>query len=97
MDPNRRRSISQGFYWHFRQPGNNQPGDGFWSKVLTKFLAMMDQGPYRDIDSVSSNITNYTQVAVVAGGTTKMCSKWHWKSINKIMVPTFLTFARGWF
>ncbi|KAF5791366.1 putative glutathione transferase [Helianthus annuus] len=34
--------------------GNNQPGDGFWSKVLTKFLAMMDQGPYRDIDSVSS-------------------------------------------
>ncbi|KAF5792825.1 putative glutathione transferase [Helianthus annuus] len=34
--------------------GNNQPGEGFWSKVLAKFLAMMDQGPYRDLDSVSS-------------------------------------------
>ncbi|MFS8011364.1 hypothetical protein Hanom_Chr14g01308221 [Helianthus anomalus] len=34
--------------------GNNQSGDGFWSKVLAKFLDLMDQGPYRDIDSVSS-------------------------------------------
>ncbi|XP_021980824.1 uncharacterized protein LOC110876975 [Helianthus annuus] len=34
--------------------GNNQTGDGFWSKVLAKFLELMDQGPYRDIDSVSS-------------------------------------------
>ncbi|XP_035837107.1 caldesmon-like [Helianthus annuus] len=34
--------------------GNNQTGDGFWSKVLAKFLDLMDQGPYRDIDSVSS-------------------------------------------
>ncbi|KAJ0929101.1 putative glutathione transferase [Helianthus annuus] len=34
--------------------GNNQTGDGFWTKVLTKFLELMDQGSYRDIDSVSS-------------------------------------------
>ncbi|XP_021979646.1 bcl-2-associated transcription factor 1-like [Helianthus annuus] len=34
--------------------GNNQTGDGFWSKVLAKFLDLMDQGLYRDIDSVSS-------------------------------------------
>ncbi|KAJ0944188.1 putative glutathione transferase [Helianthus annuus] len=34
--------------------GNNQSGEGFWSKVLAKFLALMDQGPYRDLDSVSS-------------------------------------------
>ncbi|XP_022023666.1 uncharacterized protein LOC110923919 [Helianthus annuus] len=34
--------------------GNNQTGDGFWSKVLAKFLELMDQGPYRDIDSVLS-------------------------------------------
>ncbi|XP_021984881.1 uncharacterized protein LOC110880720 [Helianthus annuus] len=34
--------------------GNNQTGDGLWSKVLVKFLVLMDQGPYRDIDSVSS-------------------------------------------
>ncbi|XP_022032368.1 glutathione S-transferase T3-like [Helianthus annuus] len=33
---------------------NNQTGDGFWSKVLAKFLELMDQGPYHDIDSVSS-------------------------------------------
>ncbi|XP_021995700.1 sporozoite surface protein 2-like [Helianthus annuus] len=34
--------------------GNNQSGEGFWSKVLAKFLVLMDQGPYRDIDSISS-------------------------------------------
>ncbi|XP_021974604.1 uncharacterized protein LOC110869677 [Helianthus annuus] len=34
--------------------GNNQTGDGFWSKVLAKFLGLMDQGAYRDVDSVSS-------------------------------------------
>ncbi|XP_035844087.1 uncharacterized protein LOC110932127 [Helianthus annuus] len=34
--------------------GNNQSGEGFWSKVLVKFLVFMDQGPYRDVDSVSS-------------------------------------------
>ncbi|XP_035839105.1 glutathione S-transferase T3-like [Helianthus annuus] len=34
--------------------GNNQSGEGFWSKVLAKFLVFMDQGPYRDVDSVSS-------------------------------------------
>ncbi|XP_035841392.1 uncharacterized protein LOC110933348 [Helianthus annuus] len=37
-----------------RNKGNNQSGEGFWSKVLAKFLVLMDQGPYRDIDSVSS-------------------------------------------
>ncbi|KAJ0913510.1 putative No apical meristem-associated domain-containing protein [Helianthus annuus] len=25
-------------------------GDGFWTKVLAKFLELMDQGPYRDIN-----------------------------------------------
>ncbi|XP_022024273.1 uncharacterized protein LOC110924586 [Helianthus annuus] len=34
--------------------GNNQTGDDFWKAVLAKFLGLMDQGPYRDIDSVSS-------------------------------------------
>ncbi|XP_022034764.1 uncharacterized protein LOC110936658 [Helianthus annuus] len=34
--------------------GNNQSGEGFWSKVLAKFLVLRDQGPYRDVDSVSS-------------------------------------------
>ncbi|XP_021995672.1 uncharacterized protein LOC110892837 [Helianthus annuus] len=35
------------------EKGNNQTGDGFWTKVLAKFLELMDKGPYRDIDSVS--------------------------------------------
>ncbi|XP_022030332.1 uncharacterized protein LOC110931238 [Helianthus annuus] len=34
--------------------GNNQTGEGFWKPVLAKFLELMDQGTYRDIDSVSS-------------------------------------------
>ncbi|XP_022019186.1 uncharacterized protein LOC110919218 [Helianthus annuus] len=34
--------------------GNNQTGEGFWKAVLVKFLELMDQGSYRDIDSVSS-------------------------------------------
>ncbi|KAM0063050.1 putative glutathione transferase [Helianthus debilis subsp. tardiflorus] len=34
--------------------GNNQTSEGFWYKVLAKFLVLMDQGPYQDIDSVSS-------------------------------------------
>ncbi|XP_022027218.1 sporozoite surface protein 2-like [Helianthus annuus] len=37
-----------------RRKGNNQTGDVFWKAVLAKFLGLMDQGPYRDIDSVSS-------------------------------------------
>ncbi|KAJ0753217.1 putative glutathione transferase [Helianthus annuus] len=92
--------------------GNNQPGDGFWSKVLTKFLAMMDQGPYRDIDSVSSkwrklNSTvnrfceEYNKLY-----TSDRRSGWNDEDVFKMalekykqnnQVPTFLTFARGWF
>ncbi|XP_022021916.1 uncharacterized protein LOC110921869 [Helianthus annuus] len=34
--------------------GNNQTGEGFWKSVLAKFLELMEQGPYRDVDSVSS-------------------------------------------
>ncbi|KAJ0432571.1 hypothetical protein HanIR_Chr17g0860701 [Helianthus annuus] len=34
--------------------GNNQTSEGFLKAVLAKFLELMDQGPYRDIDSVSS-------------------------------------------
>ncbi|XP_022020012.1 uncharacterized protein LOC110920084 [Helianthus annuus] len=34
--------------------GNNQTGEGFWKSVLAKFLKLMEQGPYRDLDSVSS-------------------------------------------
>ncbi|XP_022041376.1 glutathione S-transferase T2-like [Helianthus annuus] len=33
---------------------NNQTGEGFWKSVLAKFLELMEQGPYRDVDSVSS-------------------------------------------
>ncbi|XP_022003272.1 uncharacterized protein LOC110900711 [Helianthus annuus] len=29
-------------------------GEGFWKAVLVKFLELMDQGPYLDVDSVSS-------------------------------------------
>ncbi|KAJ0576350.1 putative glutathione transferase [Helianthus annuus] len=34
--------------------GNNQTGEGFWKAILSKFLELMKQGPYRDLDSASS-------------------------------------------
>ncbi|XP_021986679.1 glutathione S-transferase T3-like [Helianthus annuus] len=34
--------------------GHNQTGGGFWKSVLAMFLELMEQGPYRDVDSVSS-------------------------------------------
>ncbi|KAJ0497925.1 putative glutathione transferase [Helianthus annuus] len=34
--------------------GNNQTGERFWKATLSKFLAIMEQGPYRDVDSISS-------------------------------------------
>ncbi|XP_021995584.1 glutathione S-transferase T3-like [Helianthus annuus] len=34
--------------------GNNQTGDRFWKATLSKFLAIMEQGHYRDVDSISS-------------------------------------------
>ncbi|KAF5783447.1 hypothetical protein HanXRQr2_Chr11g0508061 [Helianthus annuus] len=71
----------------------------------------MDQDPYRNVDSVSSkwrkmnsSINRFCEeykklytVTVVVGGTTTMCSKKRWTSIRKrIVIPTFLMFARGW-
>ncbi|XP_021984731.1 glutathione S-transferase T3-like [Helianthus annuus] len=34
--------------------GNNQTSYGFWKEILAKFLTIMEQGPYRDLDSVAS-------------------------------------------
>ena len=42
------------FYFFYLNIGNNQTGEGFWKQVLPKFLDLMGQGPYRDLDSVSS-------------------------------------------
>ncbi|XP_035845308.1 glutathione S-transferase T3-like [Helianthus annuus] len=33
--------------------GNNQTGSGFWKVIMEKFNAIMEQGPMRDVDSVS--------------------------------------------
>ncbi|XP_022032362.1 glutathione S-transferase T3-like [Helianthus annuus] len=34
--------------------GNNQTGDDFWKEILSKFLMIMEQGHYWDLDSVAS-------------------------------------------
>ncbi|XP_022018852.1 uncharacterized protein LOC110918881 [Helianthus annuus] len=34
--------------------GNNQTGEGFWKATLSKFLAIMEQRHYRDVDSIYS-------------------------------------------
>ncbi|MFS8009095.1 hypothetical protein Hanom_Chr14g01280491 [Helianthus anomalus] len=36
--------------------GNNQTSEGCWKAVLLKFLGIMEQGPYRDLDSISWDV-----------------------------------------